>query len=83
VRRVVRAWAGLRTFAPDSIPVIGYDPYAEGFFWFAGQGGYGMQTAPAAARLGAALALGADFPSDIAAHGVTAANYSPARFAAG
>jgi D-arginine dehydrogenase len=80
VRRVARAWAGLRTFAPDLTPVIGYDPHAEGFFWCAGQGGYGMQTAPAAARLAAALALKRDVPQDLAAHGLAAADYSPARF---
>ncbi|HEY2179851.1 MAG TPA: FAD-binding oxidoreductase [Caulobacteraceae bacterium] len=80
VRRVARAWAGLRTFAPDLTPVIGYDPHTDGFFWCAGQGGYGMQTAPAAARLGAALALMQDVPADLAGHGVKAADYSPARF---
>ncbi len=55
VRRVEHSWAGLRTFAPDGTLVIGWDPRAEGFFWLAGQGGYGIQTAPAAARLAAAL----------------------------
>ncbi len=82
VRHVVRAWAGLRTFAPDHRPVIGHDDRAEGFFWFAGQGGYGMQTAPAAARLGAALALRAPVPTDLADRGLTATTFSPGRFAA-
>ncbi|HEY7851358.1 MAG TPA: FAD-dependent oxidoreductase [Caulobacteraceae bacterium] len=81
VHRVARAWAGLRTFAPDSIPVIGYDPRTDGFFWFAGQGGYGMQTAPAAARLGAALALRRGAPTELADRGVNAEEFSPARFA--
>jgi D-arginine dehydrogenase len=80
VRRVARAWAGLRTFAPDRVPVFGYDAQVPGFFWFAGQGGYGMQTAPAAARLGAALALGQAMPADLAERGLTAAELSPARF---
>jgi D-arginine dehydrogenase len=80
VRRVARSWAGLRTFAPDRVPVFGYDPGVPGFFWFAGQGGYGMQTAPAAARLGAALVLGRDMPCDLADRGLTAAELSPARF---
>jgi D-arginine dehydrogenase len=80
VRRVARAWAGLRTFAPDRVPVFGHDPRARGFFWFAGQGGYGMQIAPAAARVGAALALGRPVPDDLAALGLTAAELSPARF---
>lgn len=81
VRRVARAWAGLRTFAPDHAPVIGHDLRASGFFWFAGQGGYGMQTSPAAARLGAALALGRDIPADLAERGLSATTFSPARFA--
>jgi len=59
VRSVVSAWAGLRTFAPDGDPVVGFDPAVEGLFWFAGQGGYGIQMAPALARVGAAVALGA------------------------
>lgn len=80
VRRVVRAWAGLRTFAPDRIPVFGFDPAVPGFFWFAGQGGYGIQIAPAAARLGAALAMNTGVPADIAALGVTAETFSPRRF---
>lgn len=81
VRRVARAWAGLRTFAPDHVEVFGPDPAAPGFFWYAGQGGYGMQTAPAAARLGAALALGNPIPPDLADAGLAAADFSPARFA--
>lgn len=58
VTRMVSNWAGLRTFAPDRVLVIGPDPVAPGFFWQAGQGGYGFQTAPAASRLGADLILG-------------------------
>jgi D-arginine dehydrogenase len=74
-------WAGLRSFAPDRLPVYGCDPQAEGFFWFAGQGGFGIQTAPAAARLGAQLLLGQR--ADPLTAGIDAAAYSPARFAAG
>lgn len=58
VTRVETNWAGLRTFAPDRALVIGEAPDAPGFFWLAGQGGYGFQTAPAASRLLAALVLG-------------------------
>ncbi|MFK7893329.1 MAG: NAD(P)/FAD-dependent oxidoreductase [Granulosicoccus sp.] len=54
VVRVETTWAGLRTFAPDRIPVLGFDPRSEGFFWLAGQGGYGIQTAPEMSRLAAA-----------------------------
>lgn len=80
VDRIQRSWAGLRTFAPDRTPVIGYDPELMGFFWFAGQGGYGLQTAPAAARLGAALALGYTIPADISDHGLIAQPFSPSRW---
>lgn len=79
VSHVHRAWAGLRTFARDRTPVFGYDPDIVGFFWFAGQGGFGMQTAPAAARLGAALALGHETPSDLSDAGLTEAAFSPSR----
>jgi D-arginine dehydrogenase len=80
VRRVIRSWAGLRTFAPDRAPVIGFDPAASGFFWLAGQGGYGVQSSAAAARVATALALGDALPADVAALGLTAAQISPARF---
>jgi D-arginine dehydrogenase len=80
VRRVLRAWAGLRTFSPDRTPVFGYPPARPDFFWFAGQGGYGMQIAPAAARLGAALARRESVPAPIIAQGVTAVPFSPQRF---
>jgi D-arginine dehydrogenase len=58
IEAVERKWAGLRSFAPDRVPVYGFDPAAPGFFWFAGQGGFGIQSAPAAAKLAAALLLG-------------------------
>lgn len=58
VERVEHRWAGLRSFAPDRLPVIGFDGAVPGFFWFAGQGGFGIQTAPAAARLAAGLLSG-------------------------
>jgi len=80
VRRVGRSWAGLRTFAPDRTPVIGYDPVVKGFFWLAGQGGYGVQTAPAAGRLAAALAMGEPLPEDVGALGLRAETLSPGRF---
>jgi len=79
VNSVFRKWAGLRSFVADRTPVVGFDPRAEGFFWLAGQGGYGIQTAPALGRLAAALALGEPLPSDIAAEGVSATDLSPAR----
>lgn len=74
-----RAWAGLRSFAPDRAPVYGYDPRAPGFFWCAGQGGFGIQTAPAAAAMAAASLLGRPLP-DWLAH-IDSARYAPQRFA--
>jgi len=79
VRRVVHKWAGLRSFAPDRSPVVGFDPGASGFFWLAGQGGYGMQTSSAMARSAAALIRGEDLPADIKAQNVSAAALSPTR----
>jgi D-arginine dehydrogenase len=78
VTRVERSWAGLRTFAPDRTPVVGFDPAAAGFFWLAGQGGYGIQTSPAMSALAAALVLGDAPPPAIDAAVVAA--LSPARF---
>lgn len=78
VVRRERAWAGLRSFAPDRRPVYGFDHRAPGFFWFAGQGGFGIQTAPAAAMIGAALLLRRALP-DAVRH-IDTALYDPARF---
>jgi D-arginine dehydrogenase len=79
VRRIAHKWAGLRSFAPDRTPVVGFDPEASGFFWLAGQGGYGMQTSAAMARTAASLVRGENIPADIASEGITAAALSPAR----
>jgi D-arginine dehydrogenase len=81
VRRLRSTWAGLRTFSPDRTPVVGFDARAPGFFWLVGQGGYGIQTAPAMARLAASLACDEGVPSDIAAQGVLEPAVSPRRFA--
>jgi D-arginine dehydrogenase len=81
VRRIEHKWAGLRTFAPDKTPVVGYDPLVADFFWLTGQGGYGFQTAPAMARLGAALIAGNGVPAEIQDQGITAEQLSPGRFA--
>jgi D-arginine dehydrogenase len=77
IAAVERRWAGLRSFAPDRMPVYGFDLEAPGFFWFAGQGGFGIQTAPAAARLGAQALLGQG--PDAVTAGIDAAAYAPAR----
>jgi D-arginine dehydrogenase len=80
IRRLKARWAGLRTFAPDRTPVVGYSSAEPTFFWLAGQGGYGLQTAPALSRAAAALVLGSALPSDLAAQGLEAAAMSPQRF---
>lgn len=79
VTHIARKWAGLRTFARDRSPVVGYDPAAEGFFWLAGQGGYGFQTAPALARIAGRLVRGEKVPDDLGALGIAAEKLSPAR----
>jgi len=79
VNRLEHSWGGLRTFAPDGRPVVGFDPSTEGFFWLVGQGGYGIQSAPALSRTAAALALRKPVPEDIAAHGLVLSEISPNR----
>ncbi len=78
VQRVENSWAGQRSFAPDRLPVYGRDPDQPGFYWCAGQGGYGIQTAPAGAKLVAADVL-AHAPDAMLA-GVDVALYQPDRF---
>lgn len=80
IRSVRTAWAGLRTFAPDRLPVVGYDPTVPGFFWLAGQGGYGIQMAPALAMAAAALVRGEPVPAELLAEGVDPAALGPGRF---
>ncbi len=62
-RRVPHCWAGLRTFAADAAPVIGEDAEAPGFFWCAGQGGFGVMTSPALSALAAGAVLGQAVPA--------------------
>ncbi|WP_247119294.1 NAD(P)/FAD-dependent oxidoreductase [Kordiimonas marina] len=80
VEKLEAKWAGLRTFAPDRAPVIGFDADQPAFFWSVGQGGYGIQTSPAWSALAATLVLGEDLPEELKAHGVRPELYSPARF---
>ncbi|BBK38924.1 FAD-dependent catabolic D-arginine dehydrogenase DauA [Allostella sp. ATCC 35155] len=79
VRRITHRWAGLRSFVADKTPVVGEAPDAPGFFWCAGQGGYGIMTSPAMGRVVAALASGAALPADLAAMGLTAGDLAPQR----
>lgn len=79
-RRFTGRWAGLRTFAPDRTPVAGFDPRAPQFYWLAGQGGYGIQTAPALAQFSASQILGRPLPDQLAAQGVTVQGLAARRF---
>jgi D-arginine dehydrogenase len=80
VRSISSSWAGLRSFAPDRNFVVGEDVGAPGFFWLAGQGGYGIQAAPATARLGAALVLSQPVPPDLVARGLDVTRLAPDRW---
>jgi D-arginine dehydrogenase len=79
VRRISTKWAGLRSFVPDKSPVVGFSAKAPQFFWLAGQGGYGIQTAPALARCAAAMASGQSVPEDILKEGLDLSSVSPSR----
>ncbi len=76
VDRIHSKWAGLRTFAPDRHPVVGFASETEGFFWLAGQGGFGLQTSPAMSAIAASLILGTRWP----VADVSAEELSPGRF---
>jgi D-arginine dehydrogenase len=82
IRRVNHKWAGLRVFTPDRTPAIGFDPGVEDFFWAVGQGGYGIQTAPALGELVGALAAREDVPHELAQWQISGADLTPARFRA-
>jgi D-arginine dehydrogenase len=79
IRRPIHTWAGLRSFVADGDLVGGFDPGAEGFFWVAAQGGYGIQTSAAMGRACAALARGLPLPGGVADFGLSEAMLSPAR----
>jgi D-arginine dehydrogenase len=76
VERIHSKWAGLRTFTPDGKPAVGFAPDSEGFFWLAGQGGFGLQTSPAMAAIAASLVLDTAWP----AGDLSAGELSPGRF---
>ena len=79
IRYIRRRWAGLRSFVADRVPVIGADPDLDGFFWLAGQGGFGIMTSPAAARTAASLIVRGSLPADLEELGLTAEQLSPTR----
>jgi D-arginine dehydrogenase len=79
IERVLRSWAGLRSFVPDHCPVVGLDPRAEGFFWLAGQGGYGIMMSPVLGRVAASLIDTGAMPEDLKERGLTPADLAPGR----
>jgi D-arginine dehydrogenase len=80
IRRPTHIWAGLRSFVADGELVGGFDPRLPGFFWAAGQGGYGIQSAPGAGRYYASVLLGGQADVQLASFGFDPARISPARF---
>ncbi|MFE8148628.1 FAD-binding oxidoreductase [Brenneria goodwinii] len=80
VNKLKSKWAGLRTFAKDRNPIIGFDCRIDGFFWLAGQGGYGIQTAPAIASLSHSLLCSEPLSHHLTAVGINPLDYSPERF---
>jgi D-arginine dehydrogenase len=79
IPRIAHSWAGLRTFTSDRVPTAGFAADATGFFWLAGQGGYGLQTAPAMAAISEALVTGGDWPGGLTELGVTRERIVPDR----
>lgn len=79
IPRIEHSWAGLRSFAPDELPVVGEDRACPGFFWFAGQGGAGLQISPALAEIGEALLFDLPCREEWAEAGLSAAQLSPER----
>ena len=75
----LRRWAGLRSFVADGDLVGGFDAIAPGFFWCAGQGGYGIQTSPAMGMACAALLCGEPLPPEVSGFGLDATALSPKR----
>lgn len=79
VRRIFKSWAGMRSFSPDRLPVIGFARDRPDFFWLAGQGGYGILTSPALGALAASLVVGAPAPDGFQSSGLDPAQFSPRR----
>jgi len=80
VRRIASSWAGLRTFAEDGAPIVGFDPALDDFFWLAGQGGFGIMMAPTLGRATAGLITTGHMPDDLAAQGLSAQDICVGRF---
>ncbi|MEO7372129.1 MAG: FAD-binding oxidoreductase, partial [Ilumatobacteraceae bacterium] len=81
IRHIRSSWAGLRNFVADRSPVAGFDDTVDGFFWFVGQGGYGIQISPALARAGASLVRSGGLPEELIARGLDSAALDRRRLA--
>jgi len=79
IKRVLRAWAGLRTFATDRNPVSGFEESAPGFYWHAALGGYGIQTSAALGAYAGATLTGSGLPGALSAQGLRAEQLAPGR----
>jgi|TARA_B100002003_G_scaffold250234_1_gene288897 D-arginine dehydrogenase len=80
VTRISHKWAGLRTFSSDSTPIVGFDRELPGFFWLAGQGGYGIKTSPALGRIAAELIVNREIPRNFRSAGIQEQRLAPERF---
>jgi D-arginine dehydrogenase len=83
IRRISHRWAGLRSFVADRTPVVGFDPARSGFFWLAGQGGYGIATSPALGRTTASLIANGRLPADLVDLGLHPRDLAPERLGGG
>ncbi len=79
VGRISHRWSGLRTFAKDKTPVVGFAPDAEGFFWLAGQGGYGIETSPAMSAAAAGLIVDGKLPDGFGGYDLSVSDVAPDR----
>ncbi len=80
VERLDHSWGGLRTFASDGNPIVGFDPHTDGFFWLVGQGGYGIQSSPGLSAMAADMARGQPISETIIEMGLSRADIAPERF---
>ena len=80
IHSIRRAWAGLRTFTPDGVPVVGPDPENPRFIWLAGQGGFGIMTSPGMAAMATSLIIDGELPESSVRGGVDEADLLPGRF---
>ncbi len=79
VKKIDHKWAGLRSFFPDRTPVVGEDPDMTGFYWLAGQGGYGIQTSPGISKIIECLVTGKDWPYYLSNNSIMPETLSPKR----